>query len=1041
MPRTSSTARARTWPRRTITSSAAIALAGLVALIAMNEADRLIGQAVGTDGFVHALSSVIGFGAGAETGAWSGWRTASFSPAPYILVHTAFDLLFLACYGILLARLVRYAAARSGGSPRTPLLLVGLLVGVDLLEDALIVVLDASVFAANEPLGWMPVVLTAVTYAKWLVAIAIALYVLLGSTVGSTVRPAIRSALLALYAQRLGTVVVLTVGAVSLVTADGVLEQVPDVYRGWLGYPANRALGIPTFDAVAIACAFVAFLVTGLGLFALGRQRARHYARLNIPDPPNTDTRPDASPLPWLIFAIAVALAAVAIGTATLGASIDPGTLVVFLIVVLGIAGVSALLRHFAVPIAPPFKTLDLAGRAASVRRAGDFLVAAWIAIWVLGPFKALLSPLLVGAFTDLGDSRFAGSTASIAVIEVVLALLGILLPVGFRFLVARALPDVPPNSIRSTAVALISTTEPDAADARRLVIVARIALVVSAVVALVFLFLPGQVGPLVGPVAVLVALVGSWATILGVLMLALGNYKPLELFRVLRLRSTPLVTLLVVVPLVVSFVAGSAELHAIRANDAGAVQPRDTLAEAVSGWRGDQQCETTMPGSGLSVAPLLLVAAEGGGIRAATWTVDVMRQLSQDGACAANATLLSSGASGGSIGLATFRADGNAVTASGEMNTEAFGGSSALAADMAGLLAGDLVGAVSGIRVPTPSDYDAPFSSAWAWHDRTALQELSWEHAAGQFARPYDVKRQEPTGYLVLNSTDSISNCKVLVSQVDLTPNPPATVADGDSSAPLCNGAAAELSGTLDLQDYIGDCIFDLDWSTAAELSARFPFVSPAGRISNDTLPDGCNPVSDMQLVDGGLTDNSAIGTISDVAPQLTAFITAINADADGSPADPFVVPILVYVSNAPGFDVSAPVGGTRPELLVPFAALQSAKVAQVSPSAWLTRVEDGLANVCPTDSTSSADCLAAVDEVHGSVRQGIAVVAPSTSPAVAVPLGWSLSAFSRAHLRQEAEVQSECGMAAHPELDETCHAGDGYAKLGDVLDLFTDD
>jgi hypothetical protein len=250
----------------------------------------------------------------------------------------------------------------------------------------------------------------------------------------------------------------------------------------------------------------------------------------------------------------------------------------------------------------------------------------------------------------------------------------------------------------------------------------------------------------------------------------------------------------------------------------------------------------------------------------------------------------------------------------------------------------------------------------------------------------------------------------------------------------PACNGADAELANTVDLQDYLGNCIFSLDWATASELSARFPILSPAGRVSNETLPADCRQVSDLQLVDGGLTDNTALATISDLAPELVQLITAANAQANGAER-PYVVPIVLYISNNAGADVTATPDGTRPEALIPLTALLHAPLGLLTAQAWLTRLSTQLGNVCPATDTV---CAAALDELRSRVPQGVAVVQPSTAPSVSVPLGWTISSFSRTRLRLEAETQAECG-AAGSEVE--CFTGGGYGRLGDVLDLFVDD
>jgi hypothetical protein len=1024
MPRTSGVS-LRALIRRTIGSSTALAVLGLAALVTLNELSRLVGEVLAADGHTHSIAAVIGLGAGAELEAWPDWRSAAFSPMALIIAHCLADLLFITAYGVLAYRLIRYAERARGGSADRALVLLYSVVAFDLLEDGLVALLVLSGSTS------LPIVLALAVYAKWAAAFVLVLYCVLSTRVGGALRGAISTALLALYAQRLSALVVAAVGALTLISADGVLEQLPDVYRGWLQYPASGFAGIPSLDLAAIFFSTGAFLLTGLSIFALGRQRARQYRRRDS----LTEDRPDAATWPWLAVAGGTAVVALAVSLVTAGRSVDWPTALVFVGVIVVIAAGSALMRRRAVALSGPVLTSKLDGRATAVRRCGDLLVMAWIAIWALGPFKALLSALLLAASGSFAGSRFSASLWSLLVIEVTLPVVAVVCVVAAR----RWLDSAPRQRAARSRSAVVAAAFSDLApDDERVAASLRAAgrwvVAISVLLIVVLLLFPRAVASALGPVAVLVLLVGCWTTLLGALILALGQRKPLEVFQLLRLRATPVVTLLVLLPIVVSLVEGAPALHAIRTAPAGAFAERDTLRTGFTAWYERQDCALTLPGSDVSVAPLLLVAAQGGGIRAATWTVDVLRELPRDGACAAGATLLSSGASGGSIGIASFQQRANATASSADLDTTALGGPGALAAGIAGLLGGDLVGSVTGIRVPSPTDY-ADLLGAWTWQDRTALQEATWAEDAPQFAQPYSVEPQAPTGYAVLNTTDSISNCKVVVSQLDLRTQ---VSAESDTvegpSVPACNGPDAELANTVDLQDYLGNCIFSLDWATAAELSARFPVLSPAGRISNATLPADCNAVSDMQLVDGGLTDNTALGTIADLAPELVQLVTATNAQANGADR-PYVVPIVMYISNNAGADVTATPDGTRPEALIPLTSLLQAPLGLLTAQSWLTRLSTQLGNVCPA---TDLVCAAALAELREQVPQGVAVVQPSTAPSVSVPLGWTLSSFSRTRLRLEAETQAECG-----KTDSTvqCFTGGGYGRLGDVLDLFADD
>ena len=1027
----------RSLVRRTVGSSTALALCAVALLIAMNETDRLVGRVLGADGHTHTLDTIIGVGAATEFEAWRDWSGAAFSPEPLIVFFALCDLAFIACYAVLLRRLVASAIAATNrrsadaSAPATTTAghrMVGILVVLDVLENiGLLVLATALPTAGTPPLDAVTVVLVAATYLKLGTMAVLALYLVLGTAAGAPVRRAVSRGLAALYAQRLSLIAVLGIGAVSLISADGVLEQVADVYRGWVQYPASGKSPVPQLDSWPIVFAVTAFLITGAGLFVLGRQRARHYRRRLAA----RDERPPVLHYPWLAAAGGVLLVAVIVGVATAGRSVDALTVGLFTGAIAAIAVVSLVIRRTGIAIDPPLLPLALGRRGGDVALAGDLLVVGWIAIWALGPFRALLAPLLLGATGQFAGSRFAASLASILVIELVLAALAVAAPVAFRRLAARDFGG---------RVGAVLSSDPTRIDehSRDFRVLGIVVTTVSTAFIATCLLVPSLVGHALGPVAVLVLLAGAWTTVIGALVLALGRRQPLELFRVLRLRSTPVVTLLVLLPVLITFIDGAPGLHAVRISDSSTGEQRDTLPEAFSAWHDAQTCAFELP-NGSSAYPLLLVATHGGGIRAATWTVDVMRELPRDGECAAGATLLSSGASGGSVGLATFRGEGNALTPA-EMNTVALGGPGALGVSVTGMMAGDLVGSLTGIRFPSPSDYADPLGSPWRWYDRPGLQERTWEQDAPQFAEGWSGEAQAPTGYLILNSTDAISNCKVLVSQLDMTPTDDELYVDGgEPTVPQCTGPDAELANSVDLQDYLGDdCMAGLSWATAAEFSARFPVVSPAGRISNDTLPSGCNEVADLQLVDGGLTDNSALGTISDLAPELVELVAAANATADGV-TEPFIVPLVLYIQNNAGEDVTAEPDGTRPDALIPLAALANAPLATITPGAWLTRLSTTLENVC-APGPSFDDCTAAVAGVRRVVPQGVAVVAPTTSPAVSVPLGWTLSSFARTRLRIEAETQAECGKT-DPDPAFTCVLRGSYGELGDVLDLFEGD
>ena len=116
------------------------------------------------------------------------------------------------------------------------------------------------------------------------------------------------------------------------------------------------------------------------------------------------------------------------------------------------------------------------------------------------------------------------------------------------------------------------------------------IALIASGVGIVGLLTFPAELAYLLGPVGTLVLLIGCWATMIGMLIVVFGKSGPLALFQVLKLRSTPIVTLLIVVPLAISFVDVPPTLHAIRTTAGGTLAKRQSIQSAFTKWNTKQR-------------------------------------------------------------------------------------------------------------------------------------------------------------------------------------------------------------------------------------------------------------------------------------------------------------------------------------------------------------------------------------------------------------------------------------------------------------------
>src|SRR5262249_45412635 len=121
----------------------------------------------------------------------------------------------------------------------------------------------------------------------------------------------------------------------------------------------------------------------------------------------------------------------------------------------------------------------------------------------------------------------------------------------------------------------------------------------------------------------------------------------------------------------------------------------------------------------------------------------------------------------------------------------------------------------------------------------------------------------------LVLNATDSASGRRVVFSPFTFRTSK--AVTQIDSLVPFQTLAPTETQQSLNFR-----------LSTAASVSARFPWVSPAATIP---AKDEFSPpsIKKTRLVDGGYFDNSGVETAVDLLQSLEDQVNEINKAGDG--------------------------------------------------------------------------------------------------------------------------------------------------------------
>jgi hypothetical protein len=296
---------------------------------------------------------------------------------------------------------------------------------------------------------------------------------------------------------------------------------------------------------------------------------------------------------------------------------------------------------------------------------------------------------------------------------------------------------------------------------------------------------------------------------------------------------------------------------HRIRTVPARPVQ-RDSVIAAFEKWHALVQ---KFP----APHPLYIVATEGGGIRAAYWTGIVLGGLQDANPNFATHVFAISGVSGGSLGAVVFDAlvaenDGRSY----EENAHEILSRDFLSPALASMLYPDLVQRF----LPVPI----------AYFDRAQALERGWEKAwrdrmgDDRFSRsfvdlwPDDSQKWVPA--LFLNGTSVEKGNRIMTSNLRVT----------DSFFDV-EDAAVKL-GPPDEGATKVACHIPL--STAAHMSARFTYVSPAGRF-----PDGTH------IVDGGYFENSGATTALEILTRINEWCAFKHiTDVD---------PKIIMISNNP--------------------------------------------------------------------------------------------------------------------------------------------
>jgi hypothetical protein len=472
------------------------------------------------------------------------------------------------------------------------------------------------------------------------------------------------------------------------------------------------------------------------------------------------------------------------------------------------------------------------------------------------------------------------------------------------------------------------------------------------------------EVPPTVGVVAMTAFGIGALILVLGEAQRYGETHRPSRGLAMIGLHAIP-TTALALIAFCVASLVDHGSYHAVRRNDATATASTVTLQQAFDGWV-QRNCAD---GAGGTV-PLVLVASHGGGIRATYWTTSVLTDLLDvavptagddrcRGATGLDRVFAMGGASGGSLGVTSF-AGQEPTTDPGTWYRDAWGKTDLAAVPVSWGLLVDLPRTLVG----------------WDGPDRAARLEQAWERrdptlTADFFATQPQARPRKPL--LILTGTQVESGCRLSISKLRMAPN---NDLPGECGALLDRGAGAAPL-TSEVLDYL--CTGgSIRRSTAALLSARFPYVTPSGELRR------CGTENRRTaIVDGGYAENTGGQAILNLWARLEPLVATYNAKGPGAQ----IVPVYVDVDNHYRKAAKAGTVGRAHELLVPLTT-------RGRPDQLDDRGVQQLANAeFSFDLPGLPGQTCGVTKVAGAPTQRYVYIAPPNSPGIPAPLAWTLS------------------------------------------------
>jgi hypothetical protein len=399
---------------------------------------------------------------------------------------------------------------------------------------------------------------------------------------------------------------------------------------------------------------------------------------------------------------------------------------------------------------------------------------------------------------------------------------------------------------------------------------------------------------------------------------------------------------------------------------------------------------------------PVFVVAAAGGGAYAADYAATLLARMQDRCPNFAQHVFAISGVSGGSIGaslfagLAKLKAHNepyagcklNPTDRYFEKRTQKFFEQDFLSPVIASALFPDLLQRILPFPIGSfdrSRALDASLEAAWqAMIDDAAKDDPAIASAASPFERPFldlwsPERADEAVPALILNSTEVANGYRIVMSPIETG------VAAGRQWSKV-----ARLHPLLPRSELPGTEA-DIKLSTAAGISARFPWVLPAATVP--TTIEG----ERMRLVDGGYVESSGV----DIASQL---VKALKTEVERSQDTPREMNAKFYLVVLMGYEGTPVADKGLSEAPLPLRTLIST---------WQTRAEIAFLSAFVEACPEIADCI--MDAAKETSYQRALVELPVVPIFLNlrdfhIPLTWQLTQASREIIALHAGTPSRC-------------------------------